>query len=58
MTRKHFNAIAASLALEYRAAATFEEKKAVTNVALRLATEFRNFNPRFDSERFMNAVIS
>lgn len=54
MTKKHFEAIAASIAREV-AASPESHKHTIRMVASALAVEFASINPRFDRERFMVA---
>ena len=50
MTRKHFKMIA-------KVVAAIDDKNVREQVALNFANEIRDFNPRFDMQRFIEACV-
>ena len=54
MTRKHFEAIAATLEAFYLNSGCPE---VIENLAAALCHDFHHFNPNFDRDRFMRAVL-
>ena len=55
MSRKHFEAVAATIACQARRCETPGETAAVANIARDLAFVFKSDNPRFDKARFLTA---
>lgn len=55
MTKKHFIKIAATVKEQLETAKTDAAGKAIESLALRLATDFKTFNPNFNWERFVTA---
>ena len=55
MTKKHFEAIAATLKHRTEWADNDEQKQGVIDSALALATTFEEFNERFDRDKFLTA---
>lgn len=56
MTKKHFEQIAATLKAQLEAAKLIGMAYIVEAVIRGLATDFRSFNPNFDSARFLRAA--
>jgi len=54
MTRKHFEAVAATIRKEWTAAPSHEHP-AISRIAQSMASTFAEVNPRFDRARFMDA---
>ena len=54
MTKKHFEAIARTLN-EFNT--NGEQAEVVKQIARKLGLEFSEFNPSFDYDRFMRAVV-
>lgn len=55
MTRKHFEAIAADIRSEYSHAEE-SERLIIRRVTNALCSTFRQINPRFDTEKFLDAA--
>ena len=58
MTRKHFNTIANTIAIQYDAATTDEEAEVIRRMAQALARDFARFNCNFSPDRFMREACS
>jgi hypothetical protein len=57
VTRKHFVALARIIALNWRAADSWEARFAVQAMASDVASYLASQNPRFDRERFLSAAM-
>lgn len=58
MTRKHYRRIADILTVEFANASSRAERLTVRNITYLLADIMKQDNPRFDRDRFYNAVFN
>ena len=58
MTRKHYRAIAEVLNAEYLSATDNVVLNTIHRIARRLGAALAEDNPRFDHQRFMEAVVT
>lgn len=57
MSRKHYILIAQALRTEYADADNMEVRHAINRIVLKLCIQFKADNRRFDTERFITAIL-
>ncbi len=58
MTRQHFEAVAETLNLSYRNAPSEQVENILTTLAMNLAHQFEEVNPRFNRSKFLAVALA